>query len=143
MAARKVKNSIIDPIALCEEWLKQLTELVTDVKNWSEDFGWSTRQITKPMKDSRLGTYQAPALLMQKATARVLLDPVARFTPGTDGIVDLYLMPAYDNIFGLFLVAGEWQLHSLSACESVGVAFSKDVLGRVLATMLAQAAESR
>src|SRR5204863_6014359 len=72
---------------------------------------WSTRQIGKKMKDSRLGSYEAPALIMQKETIRVLLDPVARFAPGTDGVVDLYLMPAYDDIASLSFVQGEWRVH--------------------------------
>ena len=33
--------------------------------------------------------YQAPALLLQKETARVLLEPVGRAAPGAEGVVDL------------------------------------------------------
>lgn len=40
--------------------------------------GLVTRQIAKQVKDSRLDGYEAPALLMQKETTGVLLDPVAR-----------------------------------------------------------------
>jgi hypothetical protein len=63
------------------------------------------------MKDSVLGQYKAPAMLMQRETVEVILDPVGRFAPGTDGVVDLYLLPAYDDIASLYFVDGAWKLH--------------------------------
>ncbi len=100
------------------------------------------------MSDSRLGAYEAPALLMQKETTRVLLDPIARFTPGADGVVDLYLMPAYDDIASLYLVNGEWRLHYMFPPKSAATVrdaestpLSKEVLERVLDEMTANAAE--
>ena len=48
---------------------------------------------------------------MQREIDRVLLEPVTRFAPGTDGVVDLYLMPAYDDIATIYRVGGEWKLH--------------------------------
>jgi len=96
---------------LRDEWVSRLSDLTTAVRRWAEELDWSTRQIGKKMKDSRLGLYEAPALIMQKGTTRVLLDPVARFAPGADGVVDLYLMPAYDDIASLYFVNGEWRLH--------------------------------
>src|SRR5271154_4385269 len=116
MAIRKKANTQTDDSGvLREQWLTVLADLTTSVKRWAEELDWSTRQIPKKMKDSRLGAYEAPALLMQKDTTRVLLDPVARFTPGADGLVDLYLMPAYDDIASLYLVDGKWRLHYMYA----------------------------
>ncbi len=63
------------------------------------------------MKDSVLGQYKAPAMLLQRETVEVILDPVGRFAPGTDGVVDLYLLPAYDDIASLYVVDGAWRLH--------------------------------
>jgi hypothetical protein len=50
-------------------------------------------------------------MLMQRDTVEVILDPVGRFAPGTDGVVDLYLLPAYDDIASLYFVDGAWKLH--------------------------------
>ena len=100
-----------DPALLRAEWLDRLAKLTSLVKRWATELDWSTREIPKKMNDSRLGAYEAPALLMQKETIRVLLDPIARSTPGADGVVDLYLMPAYADIASLYLVNGEWRLH--------------------------------
>ncbi len=52
---------------------------------------------------------------VQRGTTRILLDPVARFVPRADGVVDLYLMPAYDDIASLYLVKGQWRVHC-TAC---------------------------
>jgi len=63
------------------------------------------------MGDSILGEYEAPALLMQRDFARVLMEPITRFAPGADGVIDLYRMPAYDDIARLYRADGEWKLH--------------------------------
>jgi hypothetical protein len=152
MATRKKSDKQQnDSGVLREQWLKVLADLTSNVKSWAEEFDWSTRQIAKKMKDSRLGSYDAPALLMQKETIRVLLDPVARFTPGADGVVDLYLMPAYDDIASLYLVDGEWRLHYVFPGTPPAVAtirqaeswpLSKEAIGRVLHEMSTHAASA-
>ena len=63
------------------------------------------------MNDSLVGRYVAPALILQEETTRILLEPIARSAPGAEGVVDLYLMPAYDDIASLYFSNGEWQLH--------------------------------
>jgi hypothetical protein len=148
--ANRKEARVDDPGALRDEWLGRLSELTKTVRGWAEELDWSTRQIGKRMKDSRLGSYEAPALLMQKGTTRVLLDPVARFTPGTDGVVDLYLMPAYDDIASLSFVQGEWRLHFMyprtaTVARDEGAKstpLSKETLGRILDEMSSHAASS-
>lgn len=109
--SKTLRPQIDDPIATRDAWLTCLNELITRIKGWAEEFGWRTRLIEKSMRDSVLGPYKAPALLMQRETVEVILDPVGRFAPGTDGVVDLYLLPAYDDIASLYLVDGDWKLH--------------------------------
>jgi hypothetical protein len=98
-----------DPDREREDWIQLLGGLVREVKAWVQP-DWSTREVEKAMQDSILGAYSAPALLMQRTFTRVLLEPITRFAPGTDGVVDLYLMPAYDDIASLYRAAGEWKL---------------------------------
>lgn len=93
------------------EWLKRLSDLTGEVKQWAEELGWSTRVIEKTIEDSTLGRHTVPALLLQFETTRVLLDPVARLAPGAEGVVDLYLMPAYDDIASIYFHDNEWYLH--------------------------------
>jgi hypothetical protein len=113
MAEQRVKArrpQIEDPGKERDEWIQLLRELVKTVDGWVKP-DWSTREIDKEMQDSVLGSYNAPALLMQRAFTRVLLEPITRFAPGTDGVVDVYLMPAYDDIASLFRVGGQWKLN--------------------------------
>ncbi len=105
------RPQVDNPDATRDEWLTNLYELLAQVRRWTEGSGWRTRVIEKSMKDSVLGRYKAPAMLMQRETVEVILDPVGRFAPGTDGVVDLYLLPAYDDIASLYFVDGAWKLH--------------------------------
>ncbi len=108
---KTMRPRVDDPDATRNEWLRRLDELLVQVKGWAEGSGWRTRVIEKSMRDSVLGPYKAPAMLMQRETVEVILDPVGRFAPGTDGVVDLYLLPAYDDIASLYLVDDAWKLH--------------------------------
>ena len=96
-------------------WFEILEGLIVPVENWVREFGWSTKRIDKPMEDSEVGKYTAPALLMQEETTKVLLEPIARSTPGSEGVVDLYLMPGYDDIASFYYQNDRWHLHYLSA----------------------------
>ncbi|OJW17089.1 MAG: hypothetical protein BGO49_08055 [Planctomycetales bacterium 71-10] len=93
-----------------EAWVRSLEDLVGTVVSWLPD-EWSTRKISKSMDDSTLGEYQAPGLLLQRHFTRLLLEPISPFAPGADGVVDLYLMPAYDDIASLYHTDGAWRIH--------------------------------
>ena len=106
---------------LREEWLDRLSQLIQNVQGWAEKMGWSTRQIEITLEDSQIGKYKAPALLLQEEATRILLEPIARSAPGADGVVDLYLMPAYDDIASLYLYDGGWHMHYMfPGTETVG-----------------------
>jgi hypothetical protein len=110
MATREVTQDI-DADAVRREWLERLGTLVEQVKGWAEESGWRTRKIDKALNERRLGDYRVPVLLMEKDTVEVVLNPVARFVPGADGAVDLYMAPAYDDIASLYFEGGHWVLH--------------------------------
>jgi hypothetical protein len=48
---------------------------------------------------------------MEKDTVEVVLNPVARFVPGAQGAVDLYVAPAYDDIASLYFEGDHWVVH--------------------------------
>jgi hypothetical protein len=131
-----------DRVRLLRGWLDRLSALVNDVETWVKDLGWATRRIDKSMEDSQIGKYKAPALLMQEGTDRVLLEPIARSAPGAEGVVDLYLMPAYDDIASLYYADGRWNLHyvfsgtgAANTHEAPAKPLSQDTLREVLAEM--------
>lgn len=128
--------------------MSRLAALIELVNAWVTTAGWSTRRVEKKMQDSEFGTYQAPALLMQEGTTRVILEPIARSAPGADGVVDLYLLPAYDDIASLYFYADRWNIHypfpgdpPVSAVEEIPPRpLSEETLKAVLEEMAKNAA---
>jgi hypothetical protein len=82
-------------------------------------------------------------LLLQEALVRVLLDPVSPHAPGAEGIVDLYLMPGYDDVANLYLCDGRWRLHYVfprsgavtGVREAESTPLSKETFSEVLEAM--------
>ena len=121
-------------------WIDRMRELVERVDQWAKEFGWSTRRLEKKLDDARVGSHRVPALIMQADTCRIMLEPVGRSAPGAEGVVDLYLMPAYDDIASIYHYEGRWNLHYMfpglkpvaSIREAESMPLSKESLGRVL-----------
>ena len=91
-------------------WIQPVSDLVKCVEGWAKDLGWSTRRIDKKIEDGRLGNPKAAGLVMQDDTVRILLEPVSASAPGADGLVDLYLMPGYDDIASLYHREDGWHV---------------------------------
>ena len=113
--------------AIRDTWLVRLGQLVDSVDSWAKELGWSTRRIEKPMKDSLLGSYKAPGLMMQEEFIRIILDPLGHSSPGTEGVVDLYLMPAFDDIASLFFYRDAWHLHYGNAEDKAIATITEEV----------------
>jgi hypothetical protein len=112
---------------LRDEWLNRLSRLIHDVKEWAEELGWSTRRIEVTLSDSQIGDYKAPAILLQEESHKVLVEPVARSAPGAEGIVDFYLMPAYDDIASLYFHENEWHVqYMFPGTSDVSVAHDRE-----------------
>lgn len=94
-----------------DDWVGAVEELAKTVEGWCQARGWPTRRIDKRMTEAKLGEYVVPALLIQVDLTKLMLEPVARFVPGADGVVDLYLMPEYDDTASIYRRGGEWQIH--------------------------------
>jgi hypothetical protein len=124
-------------------WIQRVSDLVKSVEGWARDLGWSTKQIDKKVEDTRLGNHKAAALVMQDDTVRVLLEPISATAPGSDGLVDLYLMPGYDDIASLYHREDGWHLHYVFPTQkavagikkSKSRPLSKETLGVVLGEM--------
>ena len=92
-------------------WQERVSLLVENVRKWAVDLGWSTKPIEKKLDDAELGRHIVPALVMQKNTTRILLEPYARKTLDSDGSVDLYLLPTYDDLASLYHDQNGWRVH--------------------------------
>jgi hypothetical protein len=94
-----------------DRWRRRLDDLVGKVRGWVEPEHWVTKPYPKKMRDIDGTVFEVPSLFIQKGPTRLLLDPIAYDAPGTEGVVDLYLMPTYDDTASLYLVDGRWQIH--------------------------------
>jgi hypothetical protein len=94
-----------------EQFRKHVAALVDQVRRWVEPHDWVTKIYPKKLRDVENQVYEIPALFLQKGAIRVLLDPVAYDVPGAEGVVDLYLMPTYDDMASLYLENGNWMIH--------------------------------
>ena len=110
----KLEDIAKQRISARHAWLELLGNLVTTVKGWAEAMGWATKLTEKKMDDHEIGNYKAPALLLQMEAARLFLEPITRAAPGAEGLVDLYRMPAYDDIASLYFYANRWNMHYMS-----------------------------
>jgi hypothetical protein len=124
-------------------WIQRASDLVKSVEGWAKEFGWSTKRIDKKIEDNRLGYHKAAGLVMQDDTVRVLLEPISAFAPGSDGLVDLCLMPGYDDIASLYHQEGGWLVYYVFPTKEAGAGIkegetrplSKKTLGVILDEM--------
>jgi hypothetical protein len=94
-----------------DRWRGRMDDLVGKVRGWVEPEQWITKPYPKKMRDADGTVFEVPSLFIQKGPTRLLLDPIAYDAPGTEGVVDLYLMPTYDDTASLYWVGGRWQIH--------------------------------
>jgi hypothetical protein len=148
MATRKsTKKQSAAPEEMRDRWLRELRALIIKVEDWARDLDWCYRRIERKMEDSQIGAYKAPALLLQKETIRVLMEPIARSAPGVEGLVDLYLLPAYDDIASLYHYGGGWHVHypfpgdtpAGNIRDTGGRPLSKDTFRQVLEELVSHA----
>lgn len=126
-------------VRLLHDWIKRLTPLVSSIGYWAKELGWSVRPIDKLMRDSEIGDYRAPGLLMQEETTKVALEPIGRTAPGVEGVADLYLLPAYDDIATLYYYNHRWNVHSMpldSEADTIRDAPSKPLSKKTLREVL-------
>ena len=146
MATADTSTNPAEKEKLRDEWLARLSDLVETVRGWAEEMDWSTRRIETRMDDLEIGNYKAPALIIQKETVRAILEPIGRASPGTTGIVDFYIMPAYDDIARFFFYDDQWHLHHTSpespdvGPERRDLPLSRETFQAVLEAMMRNAA---
>jgi len=128
-----------DVVKIREDWLNRLGDLIDRVESWCRDQGWATRRIERKLDDLTIGTYRVPALLMQEGVTRIILEPISRSAPGVEGVVDLYRMPAYDDIATLFYENGQWMIDLPSPDDPMarrGAAQTKPLTSEVIEAVL-------
>lgn len=133
-----------------DRWIGRINALIESVRGWVQNEDWVTKRHPKKMRDAGGDVYEAPSLFLQRGATRLLLDPIAYDVPGSEGVVDLYLMPTYDDTATLSWVDGGWQiryaLHDAPVVAGVKqvevMELSKRSINRVLDEIAAHAVPS-
>jgi hypothetical protein len=122
------------------QFQRRVKALVKQVREWVEPHEWVTKPYPKKMRDVDHQVFEIPALFLQKGPTRVLLDPVAYDVPGAEGVVDLYLMPTYDDMATLYFENGRWVIHyplpnpieTHAVVETKSAALSEETVNQIL-----------
>jgi hypothetical protein len=130
-----------------DQFQRRVEALVAQVKSWVEPHEWVTKLYPKRMRDVDRQVFEIPALFLQKGPTRLLLDPVAYDVPGSEGAVDLCLMPTYDDSASLFFQNGGWVIYytfpeSPSLVENQALALSESSINQVLDSIAEHAVPS-
>lgn len=130
------------------QFQKRVDALVQQVSSWVEPHEWVTKTYPKKMRDLDRQIFEVSALFLQKGPIRVLLDPLAFDVPGAEGVVDLYLMPTYDDLASLYFEGGKWMIHYAfppdpkvtdSVIEMEALPLSEQTINQVLESIAAHA----
>ena len=100
-----------------ERFRPRLAELIDRVERWAAGADWATRRIDTELDTLHNIRYPVQALLMQHELNRVILQPIGADSPGSEGVVDLYRMPAYDDIATILYAEGDWRLFFRDDCD--------------------------
>ena len=92
-------------------WTNRVDDLVARVELWGNELGWATRRIEKRLDDSGVGLTRFRPCCCRKARFGFCWSPCRVVSPGANGVVDLYLMPAYDDVASLFYREDNWHVH--------------------------------
>ncbi|MGH7137744.1 MAG: hypothetical protein ACREHD_18505 [Pirellulales bacterium] len=134
-----------------EQFQKSVEALVEQVKSWAEPHEWVTKEYPKKLRNGARELFVVPSLVLQRGPVRVILDPVAYDVPGSEAVVDLYLMPAYDDLASLYFQDGQWSIHyafpadaleTHSEIETKALPLTEETLSQVLDSIAAHAESS-
>ncbi|WP_459556580.1 hypothetical protein [Lacunimicrobium album] len=109
-------------------WVTAWVNKLAEIEAWASEAQWSCRRIEKQIKELQFGNYKAPGLMMQKEFTKILMEPIGSRADGDDGVIDMYMMPMYDDMATIVFEDGKWKIHYLfsPAPELTGVVSADD-----------------
>jgi hypothetical protein len=112
--ARIHLQRVIDVVRrhLLPDWLDAQNRMLDEATAAAATHGWYVERDEKELSENLLGRYKAPRLRIRTRDNEVVLDPIAYFGSGRQGIVDLVIMPTYETMYWVILKDGQWQLVS-------------------------------
>lgn len=112
--ARKHLETVIELVRgqLLKEWLDALEKLMVEATEAAKTKGWYVDQDNKKIIESLLGVYEAPRLRIRNLDFEVVLDPIACFGSGRQGVVDLVVLPTFETAYLITFKNGRWEIVS-------------------------------
>lgn len=109
---RKHLERVIEIVGrrVLSEWLEAQRKMLDEATAAAKAKGWYVEQDEKQLLESLLGQYAAPRLRIRTPNNEVVLDPIARFGGGRQGVVDLVAMPTYETMYLVTYKNGDWQI---------------------------------
>jgi hypothetical protein len=89
-----------------DDWVAAVEQVVSDAKTWATEQHWLVHRGPKTITESRLGSYEVPALLIQAPAGRFVIDPIARYVGGALGKIEYSVFPSYDYVMIVRTEAG-------------------------------------
>jgi hypothetical protein len=97
---------------ILQEWSTAVESLSSDAEGWSKKRNWITKREMKEIEESLLKTYEVPQLLFYADGVTLLLDPIARFAMGAEGVAELAVVPSYDHLVLPRIADDGWRILS-------------------------------
>lgn len=101
---------------LRDDWMRAANGLLGEAEAWAQEVGWPSKRYSKVVTEDFIGSYTQDRLVFSAEGAQLALVPVGRFAPGTDGMFDLAVLPAYDSVMAV-RQGNRWFLHPLPGDE--------------------------
>jgi len=102
----------MNPEKTKQDWLATLDAFFAEVERWAVEMGWETGREQREVSESRLGTYAAPVLHLERDGGRAVFEPIARCMAGeSEGLVELLFWPNLTR-FTLDRVGDGWKLRT-------------------------------
>ena len=83
---------------LLNDWIQASRQLLGEAEEWAKEVDWPSKRYAREMTEDFIGTYKQDRLVFSAEGSQLALVPVGRFAPGTDGVFDLAVLPAYDSV---------------------------------------------
>jgi len=98
---------------LLPTWLGAQERMMDEATKAARAKGWYVEKEEKDVLESLLGAYKAPRLRIRTENKEVVLDPIACFGSGRQGVVDLAIMPRFETKCLIVFKDGHWNIVSL------------------------------
>lgn len=117
------------------EWIYAIEVVQGQAEEWSAEAGWRSKRAVKEIRETLLGLYEASQLLIFAEPHLYVLDPIARFVPGAQGLIDLSVQPSYSASSLYRDDSGKWHVHleiRNGVAHGTPVDWSKDAFRRCI-----------